>query len=140
MKNYIDNNICLENMTIFDFNKTKFINIKWKEENKEFYYENEMYDVITINKNQHGNIRVYCVKDERETLLFNDFYEQIQHNSSPISDRNQNSIMFTIDLYLFFILQLNLYINNSTFIFAKYSYNLITYIKDIPSPPPKYIL
>lgn len=143
MKKYIDNNSCLvitDEMTIFDFNKTNFINIKWKEKNKEFFYENELYDVIAIKKNQNKNIRIYCVNDEKETLLINDFYKQIQHNSSPISERNQNSIMLSIDLYLFYILQLDFNINERTFLFAKYSKNLINYIKDIPSPPPKYFL
>lgn len=69
--------------------KKQETNFKWERENKEFWYNDEMYDLIRTEK--YGAYTIYyCLKDQKETNLFNEFFkiikEQTDDKRSPVAN------------------------------------------------------
>ncbi len=137
MKERIKNVIPSEEMIIFNFNETDYMDLVWEDDN-EFRYKGDMYDVIRIVKSENNNIRVYCIDDKKETKLLADFEKQTQNNSTD-GQQKQNIVKLFTSFYLL-VKESNSFIPDklvlSAFDFKK---SFISFIGDIPAPPPKSV-
>ena len=142
MKAFIKANPSLDCTTKFVFTTTNN-NITdkgftWKEKNKEFIFNNEMYDVVDIKMN--GNtILIQCIKDNKEDELIKQYCALLnqQHNSKST---NKNSSLLKLFSQIF--TKEEAY--NFTFSIAQMqnTFSLITIdikknTKDILTPPPR---
>lgn len=64
----------------FSFNKNEYGEISWENE-REFEYKNEMYDVID-KKKEDDRMVIRCISDEKETALLNDYQKTNRQNHS----------------------------------------------------------
>lgn len=64
----------------FSFDKNELQKTDW-ENDKEFEYKNEMYDVIE-KTNVDGRLVIRCVSDENETALLNEYQKTNKQNHS----------------------------------------------------------
>lgn len=77
------------------FNKTNFAAIKWTEENKEFSYEGQLYDVAGITKTSEGvSIDVYADKNETQWVkALDNFVKQLFPADHSKNSKNLESII-----------------------------------------------
>jgi hypothetical protein len=66
-------------------------NIDWEEQNKEFWHEGKLYDVVNIEI-QNGQKYYYCIADDDETELATVIKNLIGTNDSPLSQTTKNII------------------------------------------------
>jgi len=140
MKNRIMNNVPVKDLTILIFNKSEYANLDWKEE-KEFKYNEKMYDIVNVIFNSDKCIRVYCLEDKNETSLFALHEKQVKNNSSESTDgKHGNKLTKIISNYFFQIRKTNVFIPEKPVLLGllnKTSFN--SYICEIPSPPPELV-
>jgi hypothetical protein len=74
------------------FTEEAFNKIDWHDDGKEFVLNNELYDVVKIEKNK-GDFIVYCIDDKKETQLFANLNEHIQqHATTNTSSKSSKKI------------------------------------------------
>jgi hypothetical protein len=108
----------------------------WEEENEEFRYLQELYDVVSIEKN-NGKVEIVCLKDNNENQLENQLNEIHKLNKTNSSKSSQNTFKF----FSLFYLQKN---QSSNFKFVttqpwphRFSSDLLVAFFDIQAPPPR---
>ena len=110
----------------------------WKEESKEFSFNNEMYDVVDI-KMKGNTILIRCIKDSKEDILIRQYCALFnQQNKSKSSNKNSSllklfSQIFTIQEaynFTFSIVQMQ----NT---FSLITIDIQKNTKDILTPPPR---
>jgi hypothetical protein len=113
-------------------------NIQWEEEGKEFYLNEELYDVVKT-KQYNRHIYYYCLNDKKEKLLLKNFEKQLK--TSHNQDKNKNSKQ---PLKLFFPDAFISYNGSNIFLAANckknyfnYTASLIHHTIDINIPPPR---
>lgn len=138
IRNKIHNNVPTNELTIFSFNKKEYANLDW-EESKEFRLNGKMYDVISTVNNRDESITVYCIDDERESLLFELHSKQIDSNSSDNKDSKEKHRVSKVTLNYFFQ-SLNINIHNTITrckIENYYNINCLPPNIELKLPPPK---
>ena len=110
----------------------------WKEESKEFSFNNEMYDVVDIK--MKGNIMfIQCIKDSKEDILIRQYCALFnQQNNSKSSNKNSSLLklftqIFTLEKAYNFTLYTVQVQNN----FPLIAINIKKNTKDILTPPPR---
>lgn len=88
IKELLYKNISDDVLTIIDFTKNKE-KIYWEEEGKEFSFEGGMFDIVKI-KNVYGHITFYCINDQKEEELINNYNTTIKNNSSKDKKTKNN--------------------------------------------------
>ena len=88
IKELLFKNISDDVLTIIDFTKNKE-KIYWEEEGKEFSFEGGMFDIVKI-KNVDGHITFYCINDQKEEELINNYNTTIKNNSSKDKKTKNN--------------------------------------------------
>ncbi|NVN93848.1 MAG: hypothetical protein HXX18_01055 [Bacteroidetes bacterium] len=114
---------------ISDNNKSS---VNWKENDKEFAFNGEMYDVVSIKKLKN-KVQYYCINDHREEKLIAEFKKN--HNSEKQTDkkiRTEFNVQFFAQLFVIENYKYATKIRYPNLIFLYKSNNL-----DIHSPPPK---
>jgi len=109
--------------------------ITWTEENKEFIYHGEMYDIVKTKI--INNVKYYyCINDKKEKQLITDFIKKdsLQKKSENILQKVINNKYQTQPLKLIF------YNQSIKLHFCMISSNYISNINDIHSPPPKTMI
>ena len=77
-------NVPGKDVVVFSFNIAEANKIEWEEEH-EFRFNNEMYDVI--EKHQDGDqLVIHCIPDKKEKALL-EFYQKINSGSSSSSTK-----------------------------------------------------
>lgn len=84
--NNINNNKII---TVFNFSKKEFHKINWKKKNKEFIYNNNLYDIKSITNNKE-NIIIYCFADDKETSIYNNLGIYLSNFVTTTSENNNN--------------------------------------------------
>lgn len=90
IKNQLKNGVPKGNLfrvVITDNNKNQ---LKW-EENNEFWYKGDIYDIVNIHKLQKDTVVYYCINDKDEKTLFVNLFRlirQSQKNKQIINDLN----------------------------------------------------
>jgi hypothetical protein len=80
MHRFIRNNPQREDLTRFTFSEKQYAALDW-EENHEFNFEGQVYDVITV-KTSGNQVVVHCIADIREQELTRAYHEQQQNQQS----------------------------------------------------------
>ena len=110
----------------------------WKEESKEFSFNNEMYDVVDI-KMKGNTILIQCIKDSKEDILIRQYCALFnQQNKSKSSNKNSALLklftqIFTLEKAYNFTLYTVQVQNN----FPLIAINIQKNTKDILTPPPR---
>lgn len=140
MKNRILNDISVNELSIFVFNKTEYANLDWEDE-KEFRFNGEMYDIVKVEFISNTDLRVYCIEDKKEKTLFSIHEKQVQNNSSESTDgKHSQKVIKIISNYFFQTPTTNFFIPEKQVLLGlrnKTSFN--SFIGEIPSPPPKSV-
>ncbi len=71
--------------------------IHWVEDDREFRYEGEMYDVVRIETTQNGGKIFHCFADHVETEL----YAEIERNLGSESNGQQDDQMIVLQMFKF---------------------------------------
>jgi hypothetical protein len=78
--------------------KAEFANAKWTEENKEFSFNGQLYDIISISKTADKYI-VLAYADKNETQLvraLNDFVKQLFPADNSKKNKNAESVIVAL--------------------------------------------
>ena len=140
MKNRILNDIPVNELSVFVFNKTEYANLDWKDR-KEFRYKGNMYDIVKVDFNSDTDIRTYCLKDENETSLFALHEKQVQNNSSETTNgKSTHKLIKIIPNYFFQTFTNNFFIPERTVLLSLRNKTIfISFVGEVPSPPPKQV-
>jgi hypothetical protein len=76
----IAQNCTTQNLTCIVDNKK----IEWEETDKEFWYENKLYDVVKI-ETKNGLTHYYCLADNDETEIVSTIKNLVQSGHEPLS-------------------------------------------------------
>lgn len=115
---------------------------KWERENKEFWYNNKMYDLIRTEKHKNYTI-YYCLKDEKETNLFHEFFQIIKQQSDDKSSPLANAAKLLFKIFSGAILDQLLYgfsvqVSETPFYnFLQLNYSCM--FQRVEIPPPEFI-
>ncbi len=134
MKEFVLSKIDKKNLTVISYSDN-IDEIKW-ENNREFSFKNEMYDVIkrdTINK----KIFLYCIDDKKETSLIAKYNEATKHQNSGKKNKGveKSNTIFCEVFKAFTYPQVNVAVTKM--LYASTLQN--TYV-NITTPPPKYFI
>lgn len=129
-----------ESLTTLHFTPIDFDKIAWEEDKEEFWLNNTLYDVVSIQKNSRG-VTLYCLSDSDETALVN-FYDQLRH-ATPASHSQKELIA---EFWSRFILYPTSFVVTFPFIngeyFTKQLSNYQAHYQSIElsilSPPPQF--
>jgi len=127
-----------DEISVLIFNETDYAGLVWNDD-KEFRYNGNMYDVVKISKKENGNIHIYCLNDKKETALLTELEKQTQNNSSRSTSENQGQNQFGpfVNFYLPANTNTDFVPEASTILAPNFQSLFISFIGDIPSPPPK---
>jgi hypothetical protein len=118
-------------LLVFDFNKDFQSQIKWIKEGKEFQYQDEMYDVFEIEKND-SSVKLFCYNDEKETNLLTKF------NYNNELNKIVTKILQNINLLLYFDLKKIFLFNKFEITFyISFAERVISKVIAKDYPPPK---
>lgn len=129
-------------LTAIEFKKSDLPNIHWEKENKEFYYQDKLYDVVKKDE-KSACVIFYCIDDKQEQVLFSSLDEHVNtfitsHNSkSNSSSKKLNEHVVKIYFSNSFDFK---FITNSNLV--SYSFSAKNYPSEFPeinSPPPEFI-
>ncbi|MCX6205288.1 MAG: hypothetical protein NTZ19_03445 [Bacteroidetes bacterium] len=116
--------------------KIRDSNFSWEEENEEFRYQHELYDVVSIEK-KNGRAEIICLKDNDENQLEIQLNEIHKSDKSNSSKSTQNFLKFFSVFYLekkqafdFRTVEINLYTH-------RFSPELLIAFFEIQVPPPR---
>lgn len=129
-------------LTAIEFKKDNLETIHWVKENKEFYYQGKLYDVVKKNEKE-TSIVFYCIDDKKEHALFAsldkhvDTFISSQYSKKSSSSKKLNEHV----LKIYFSHTHNFHFStNSTIV--NYSFSAKNYQSEFPetnSPPPEFI-
>jgi hypothetical protein len=78
--------------------------LRWEREGKEFWYKNNLYDVVFFEKNDTATT-YYCLQDAEETELTQHFYATIQANNdaetSPFGHFLKKNLLLYFPTYIY---------------------------------------
>lgn len=140
MKAYLKQNKSSQFGTRFEFaiNNDHVIDSKfsWEEEGAEFRYQQELYDVVSLEKKE-GKLILVCLKDNDENQLEKQLSEIHKGNKPSNSKAAQNSIKF---FSVFYLEKLNNHFLPGTDKKAIIAFNdskTMSIYFSIPLPPPR---
>jgi hypothetical protein len=141
MKERIIQQLTNENLVKLSFSSDDFAKIDWQEQNKEFYFNDKLYDIVRSEYNGKCHI-LYCLSDEKETIIYAKILQisQVQNDELPIKSTmasflNLLMLKYTVpqiyhfDVKPFIITQFKYFLNFSI------RYNSISL--SLFSPPPE---
>lgn len=139
IKQKLKNSVPEKELTIFTFNKEEFSKLKWEKKNKEFHYENSMFDIVRMSRSQNDCVVLYCINDLKEKQLFEFLEKEVGKNTQNTPTKKNSHNIFKLLNTLFS------HESNHSFYFiekneALRSYSLssfLSFIGQIATPPPK---
>jgi len=138
IKQRIKQSIPQEELTIFTLTEAQYKNLDWVEDH-EFRLNGDMYDVVRKNTDDKGSIVMYVINDKKEKEVFTNLEQQIEDNlENTTTGKNVKKVLkhFT-GIYLPFK-KLICFVPEKEIQFPlSFQYSSITFIKEIPSPPPQ---
>jgi hypothetical protein len=85
MSHFLDSKQSNGKSTTLTFDKETFSALQWIEKDHEFFYEDKLYDVVSIQK-QGDHTCIRCVADEREASLFKVMGKMVTHDEDTNGD------------------------------------------------------
>ena len=80
IKKLLHQNISEKLLTAIDYTANRQA-IYWEEEGEEFFFNGEIYDLVKT-KNVAGKLYLYCINDEKENELIDQYNGSVKNNSS----------------------------------------------------------
>jgi len=109
--------------------------IEWEEEWKEFFFNDDMYDVKRIEK-KDGKTFLYCINDEKENQLLKKMVDAAEKNQK---EKKNNSYKFQLPYFVASISFLPAPIVLSTKIkFTYFNESAVNLAAEIVLPPPRF--
>ncbi len=140
MKAYLKKNKTSSFGNRFEFtlieNQVTDTQFSWEEENEEFRYRQELYDVVSIEKKAEKLV-IICLKDNEENQLEKQLNQIHQLNKSAPSKSMQNSSKFFSVFYLEKQQKLIIACSIKDNLFSQSSSCLVETFFDIIQPPPR---
>jgi len=131
VKQLIKKGLSKDKLTKLTFSINMSGQLKWHKKNKEFSYNNDMYDIV-FKTTSADSITYYCYHDKKESILFSNLSDQ------PKLVTILGEIIAKIN-----IIYLNMTSNQKNIPFLAilfiitYQNNYISIMQDIVKPPPK---
>jgi|10_taG_2_1085330.scaffolds.fasta_scaffold06222_3 hypothetical protein len=144
IKHQIKAGIPEEELHIFNLSKVEYIKLDWVRPDIEFRKNKEMFDIVHM-KSLNDSVRLYCVNDKEESILFAQLDKMIKKKMQQESNSLNSPINKVLKLFNL------IYISNQTenksltyYRMNKKSYHYFTNLYDSPlikqpSPPPKSV-
>lgn len=140
VKTKIKQSLNTSQLTIITIDKKQLKSIIWEEKDSEFYYCEELYDVVRVIEDS-SSVIYYCINDKKEEALFEDLDAHIDRyvrTSDSLKNRAEKKLNNQI---------IKLYFTDSVFFIPDFNYSSIVsyyshllytpaFIK-INSPPPE---
>jgi len=119
-----------EELKTLSLTASEFKNVKWTEVDKEFEYQDKMYDVAKIEKNGHGYL-IYCENDTFEDLFFN----WLRSESKSASKGFVQILFFEPIAYLEF----NPFVRTNEWAKNNFSNLYLSIPRELTTPPPRLV-
>lgn len=123
------------------FSTKQFNEIDWAESNKEFYFQERLYDVVNIKVEGNNHI-IYCIADENETEVYAQILQmsKVQNDELPVKNNmisflNLLTLKYTLPQILYFEYIINFEVKKS--VFATLVAPYFSVIISIFIPPPE---
>ncbi|MCX6295479.1 MAG: hypothetical protein NTX97_05340 [Bacteroidetes bacterium] len=145
-KEEIQSNIKLglpvQKLTEITFDKNAVGKIQWTEKNKEFYYNNKLYDIVKSSDSKN-TIVFYCISDEKEETLFADLDEHIKvqlvSNDSKSNSTSKKLSNHVVKIYFNHSSEICFYSNGINYLFSIPKINYLSALTETNSPPPELV-
>lgn len=137
MKQKIENNVPFNEFTEIIIDKSTYSSIKWIDES-EIFYNNILYDIISIVIDKNNIIYITCIYDKEENSLIAQLNEQISNNEK---NQQNNEEVFSLLFSKDYLKEKALTFGNNyhiVFCFTDIQSIYISFVSEKPSPPPKF--
>lgn len=140
IKQKIKSSIPREELIIFSFDTVEYGNLDWVKENKEFRYKGGLFDVVRKTFNDKGIVVLHTINDKQEKELFTQLEEQTKKNTENSTPGKQGTKLLELFSNLYMPLnKITIVPQIITLFFPSYQFSIISFIEEIPSPPPKTV-
>jgi hypothetical protein len=109
--------------------------IRWIRENKEFIYNQEMYDVVKT-KTENGTVYYYCINDSKEKQLISDF-DKLSKKKTDASKSKSLIKSYNPQFYFFQTPDIQHFVITSEIHFQVPVHFYKSATRDILTPPPE---
>ncbi len=130
-----------EKLVKLSFTRDDFAKIDWQEQDKEFYYNEKLYDIVRSEFNGKNHI-LYCLSDEKETIIYAKILQISKAQSDELPIKNTMAsflslliLKYTLPQVYHFIGKVFILSKNKHFSFFLIHYSSITGLSF--SPPPE---
>lgn len=144
IKQQIKMGIPEKKLTTFIFSNSVYKHLNWKEINKEFIIENNLFDVVGIHK-MKDSVQVICIDDKSETLLFAQLNDMVKRKLEQESNLPESPINKAVKLLKSVYISKIIHFQFNNCFFKIHSKNIEThssyispYIENL-TPPPNFI-
>ena len=123
------------------FSKKDIKNIHWLKKDKEFFYNNKLYDIVKTDESS-TSITFHCISDEQEQFLFAKLDEHVQVYISNDNRKDSGSKKLkehVIKIYFMHTDEHIAYKNSSPFEFSIQTKNYQSEFSETKSPPPEFV-
>lgn len=121
----------------------KIESIQWVEKNKEFYYDNELYDIVRTDETSPTETTFYCISDEKEEALFCNLDEYVKtyitNNANKSNSTSKKLSNHVVKIYFFQSSDFYFHIPSLKINFSNPSLNYSSEYSETSSPPPELV-
>ncbi len=138
IKTRVKSGIPEKELTVISTTPATASELKWKEENKEFVFKGQMYDVVRKEAGADGKVTYFCITDKQETVLFANLDEMVKSNMD--SGKNapaKNLLKIFLSVYFVPDNKASLVLEPVNTITYHYSGTPVSPVFEIVPPPPK---
>jgi hypothetical protein len=133
IKHEIKNKLSDNELSVVIISSENKKQISWKEKDKEFSYNGEMYDIVKT-KTLNNKTYYYCIKDTKEkNLIANYTRHNRRRNKTLLKLRKVLSNKYFPEKFI-----INTKTNNADIYFTDYQQNYTSVYLETLSPPPKF--
>ncbi len=129
-----------DELTVITFLNSDINTIHWIENNKEFIYHNQMFDIVKSSSN-NNETTFYCINDKQEKKLFQNLevqiLKQIEHTKNSKSDSSKKNADNIVKTYFFEELISSLFHDSSSSNFKHFTKSYTSVDVLISTPPPR---
>jgi len=98
MKHFLNSDEFEKNAVTLNFTKEEFAKIKWIEHDREFIYQDKLYDIASMDSSSPNQVKIKCVEDHLEADLFKKMKQMVaQDQSAP---NQQSNVILSVFKFL----------------------------------------
>ncbi|MFA6924260.1 MAG: hypothetical protein WC223_08390 [Bacteroidales bacterium] len=121
-------------LVVLRFSFNELLKIKWIKKNKEFLYNDNMYDIVK-SEISNDKIHYYCINDHKEKQLITNFDKSVKEQTGK--SKRTNNFKKQINNYFFKEITNTGITKEKSINFFNYTIDYKSVYKNILSPPPK---